>query len=119
LSVNFFNGSEQSKLEYRIKGISEWKEMVKVDKYDPYYLKINKRWEQFEEINLKDKWEETFGSNVNLPGSSMPKPSLSTHLWEANIGSNFPIGRHIIEVRAKDRYGRVFTDYSTFRVVVE
>ncbi len=119
LTVNFFNGSEQSKLEYRVKGISEWKQMEKVEKYDPYYLKIDQRWKQFEKIDLKSKWEETFEPDVTPPGSPMPAPRISTHLWETNLGSNFPAGRHVIEVRAKDRYGRVFTNYSSIRVVKE
>ncbi|MEL7119834.1 MAG: calcineurin-like phosphoesterase family protein [Bacteroidota bacterium] len=117
LTVNFFNGSEQSELEYRIKGVSEWKKMEKVDKYDPFYLKIDQRWKRFKEIKLREQWAETFESDVTLPGSPMPAPRISTHLWETNIGSDFPAGRHIIEVRAKDRYGRVFTNYSTLRVV--
>lgn len=119
LTVNFFNGSEQSKLEYRIKGISGWKEMEKVDKYDPYYLKIDQRWKRFKEMKLREKWEETADPEEELPGSPMPAPRISTHLWEANIGSNFPTGRHVIEVRATDRYERVFTDVSTLRVVKE
>ena len=118
LTVNFFNGSEQSTLEYRVKGISDWKKMEKVDKFDPYYLKIDRRWKQFAEIDLKGQWEKTFDpEKTTPPGTPMPAPRLSTHLWETNIGSNFPAGRHIIEVRAKDRYGRVHTDYSTLRVV--
>lgn len=117
LTVNFFNGSEQSDLEYRIEGISGWTEMEKVDKYDPFYLKIHQRWQRFKQINLMEQWEETIDPAVSPPGTPMPTPRKSTHLWEANIGSNFPTGRHTIEVRAKDRYGRVFTRYSTFRVV--
>lgn len=119
LTVNFFNGSEQSKLEYRIKGVSGWTAMEKVDKYDPYYLKIDQRWKRFKEIKLREKWQETADPEETPPGSPMPAPRISTHLWEANIGSNFPVGRHVIEVRAKDRYGRVFTDVSTLRVVKE
>ncbi len=119
LTVNFFNGSEQSKLEYRIKGVSAWKEMEKVDKYDPYYLKIDQRWKRFKELKLREQWEETFGAEATPPGSPMPAPRISTHLWETNIGSNFPSGRHVVEVRATDRYGRVFTDVSTLRVVEE
>ena len=119
LTVNFFNGSEQAKLEYRIKGMSEWREMTKVAKYDPFYLKIDERWDRLEEINLPETWVGTFGETVTRPGTSMPAPSVSTHLWEANIGSDFPAGRHIVEVRATDRYGRVFTDYASLRVVNE
>ncbi len=119
LTVNFFNGSEESKLEYRIKGATEWREMEKVDKFDPYYLKIDQRWKRLEEINLPETWVATFGEDTPRPGTSMPAPNISTHLWEANIGSDFPAGRHTIEVRATDRYGRVFTDHTTLRVVGE
>ena len=120
LTVNFFNGSEQSIVEYRIKGISEWQQMEKVDKFDPYYLKIDQRWKRFKAIKLQEQWEATFDSEeVTPPGTPMPEPRISTHLWETNIGSRFPAGRHIIEVRAKDRYGRVHTDFTTLRVVNE
>lgn len=119
LTANFFNGSEQSKLEYRIKGISDWTKMEKVDKYDPFYLKIDQRWDRFKEIKLREKWDETADAEGRPLEGGMPEPNISTHLWEANIGSNFPAGRQLIEVRAKDRYGRVFTDYATIRVVKE
>jgi hypothetical protein len=46
----------------------------------------------------------------------MNRPQNSTHIWEANIGTDWPLGRHIIEIKAKDRYGRTFTDYHTMRV---
>lgn len=119
LNVNFFNGGEQSKLEYRIEGTLDWTTMEKVDKYDPFYLKIDQRWKRFKKIKLREQWEENFGKETTPPGTSMPTPSISTHLWEANIGSDFPVGRHVIEVRATDRYGRVFTDVTTFRVEQE
>ena len=119
LTVNFFNGSEQSQLAYRIKGVTDWQELEKVEKYDPFYLKIDQRWKHFNDLDLRAQWEEKFGPDVAFPGSPMPAPRMSTHLWEANIGSDFPVGRHVIEVRAKDRYGRVFTDYTTLRVVAE
>jgi len=93
--------------------------MTKVDKYDPFYQKIDQRWKRFAAIDLRETWEETFDETTKFPGTPMPAPRISTHLWEANIGSAFPEGRHIIEVRATDRYGRVFTDYSTIRVVKE
>lgn len=119
LSVNFFNGSEQSTLEYRIKGLTGWTEMAKVNKFDPFYVKINERWQRFRKIKLAEQWQENFGEDTTPPGTSMPAPNISTHLWETNIGSAFPAGRYTIEVRAKDRYGRVFTDYSTLRVIEE
>lgn len=119
LTVNFFNGSEQSKLEYRIKGLTEWKTMEKVDKYDPYYLKIDQRWKNFEKLNILELWEADTTLVGDFPGTDMSAPRISTHLWEANLGTDWPEGRHIIEVKAVDRYNRVFTAYHTMRVVSE
>ena len=93
--------------------------MEKVDKYDPFYLKIDQRWDRFKEIKLREKWAASADAEGRPLEGGMPAPNISTHLWEANIGSNFPAGRQLIEVRAKDRYGRVFTDYATIRVVKE
>jgi hypothetical protein len=118
LTVNFFNGSEQSKLHYRIKGLTGWKEMKKVEKYDPYYLKISARWEKIKRLQLKEQWEaDTTGTQQPFPGTNMPEPRLSTHLWQTNLGTDWPAGRHIIEVKAIDRYGREFTAFHTMRVV--
>ena len=120
LTVNFFNGSEQSELNYRIKGLTEWKEMKKVDKYDPYYLNIIKRQENLRKLQLNDLWKaDTSLADQPFPFSNMPRPQLSTHLWEANLGTEWPLGRHVIEVMAKDRYGRTFSAYQTMRVVAE
>ncbi|XOV91794.1 MAG: calcineurin-like phosphoesterase C-terminal domain-containing protein [Bacteroidota bacterium] len=117
LTVNFFNGSEQSKLEYRIKGLTEWKEMKKVARYDPYYLMIDKRWDNFKKLQFREQWAADTALAEKFPGTPMPAPQISTHLWEDNIGTKWPEGRHIIEVRAHDRYGRTFTAYQTMRVV--
>ena len=46
----------------------------------------------------------------------MYEANNSTHLWQSNIGKNLPEGIHIIEVKAKDRYGRLFKDYHSIRV---
>jgi hypothetical protein len=120
LTVNFFNGSEQSQLEFRIKGLTEWQKMEKVDKYDPYYLKIDERWNNIKKLGLQELWEaDSSLSGQPFPGTDMPRPRISTHLWEANIGTDWPEGRHIIEVKATDRYGRTFTAYQTMRVVSE
>ncbi|HBH22134.1 MAG TPA: metallophosphoesterase [Cytophagales bacterium] len=118
LTVNFFNGSEQSTLEYRVKGLTDWRAMDRVDKYDPYYKMIAKRWEHFIRLKFSEQWKkDTATASMPFPGSRMPRPQTSTHIWEANIGTDWPEGRHIIEVKAEDRYGRTFTAYHTMRVV--
>jgi len=119
LTVNFFNGCEQSKVEYRIQGLTEWAEMEKVYDYDPYFLKISKRWEDMQKLKVMEQWEnDTTLSIDNFPGRRITEPQKSTHLWRTDLGTNFNVGRHIIEVKATDRKGRIFTDYHTMRVLV-
>ena len=116
LTVNFFNGSEESELSYRING-SEWKPMKRVFKPDPYFEKLGKRWKRFKAMKFREQWAAD--STVDLPpldGWDLPQPVYSSHLWEANIGTNWPAGRHLIEVQAKDRYGRTFSAYHMMRV---
>ncbi|MBS2099463.1 calcineurin-like phosphoesterase C-terminal domain-containing protein [Carboxylicivirga linearis] len=117
LTVNFFNGCENSKLQYRIKGQTDWKEMTKVVKFDPYYEKIAQRWKNFKKIKLDEVWLADSTLTVqDFPGMPLMGPAKSTHIWEANIGSDFPVGRYMIEVKAEDRYGRTFTAFHTMRV---
>jgi hypothetical protein len=116
LTVNFFNGSEEAELSYRING-SEWQPMQQVFKPDPYYAKLGKRWQRFKAMKFREQWDAD--TTVDLPpidGWDLPQPVISSHLWEANIGTDWPAGRHLIEVQAKDRYGRTFSAYHMMRV---
>jgi hypothetical protein len=119
LTVNFFNGCEQSKVEYRIKGTSDWREMDKVDDFDPYFLKVAKRWEGILKLKMREQWEaDSSLSMSDYPGRRVPRHQKSTHLWRTNLGTDFDAGRYIIEVKATDRNGRVFTDYHSMRVLI-
>nr|WP_321411816.1 calcineurin-like phosphoesterase family protein [uncultured Carboxylicivirga sp.] len=117
LTVNFFKGCEQSQVKYRIKGQTNWKEMKRVEKFDPYYEKIAQRWLNFKKINLDKVWLADSTLTVHdFPGSPLIGPAKTNHIWEANIGTDFDAGRYIIEVEAKDRYGRTFTAYQSLRI---
>ena len=117
LTVNFFNGSEESKLEYRIKELTDWRPMEKVAKHDPYFALLGKRWEKFKKIDFRAQWNADTTVDIhNFSGWTLPEPINSSHLWQANIGTDWPEGRHVIEVKAKDRYGQVFTSYHLMRV---
>lgn len=117
LTVNFFNGSEQSKLKYRIVGETEWKTMKRVSKVDPFYALLDQKWKNFDHLALEKQWkEDTALANQPVPGFDLPRPQKSAHLWEASLGTDWPVGRHTIEVQAKDRYGRTFTAYQTMRI---
>ena len=118
VTVNFFNGSEQSELHFRILGETTWQAMDKVDKPDPYYKRIYERHKSFLTLDFPKLWR----NNSELVDASYPipnrlsKPQNSTHLWEAKVGVNLPGGIHVVEGKAKDRYGRVFKDYQTLRI---
>ncbi|MDZ7738955.1 MAG: calcineurin-like phosphoesterase C-terminal domain-containing protein [Bacteroidales bacterium] len=117
LTVNFFNGSECSELLYRVKGFGDWKNMERKRTVDPYYLLLNQRWKTFNELGFIDQWDNNPSlSGQAFPGRDLPGPQPSSHIWVSAIGTDWPAGRHTIEVRAKDMYGRVFTSYHTMRV---
>ena len=119
ISVNFFNGSEQSELSFRVLGETGWNKMEKVSKQDPFYSLIYERFSDFNSIKLKDQWE----NNPELKNKPYPlikrmyEASNSTHLWQSEIGKNLTEGIHVIEVNAKDRYDREFKDFHTLRIV--
>jgi hypothetical protein len=117
LSVNFFNGSEQSKVKYKIHGQTEWKKMKKVEKIDPFYAKLYQRWENFKKLNLREQWKEDPSlKGQPYPGTYLPGPDKSSHLWEAPINTSLPAGRYSIEVKVTDRYKRTFTDFQSLRI---
>ena len=84
----------------------------------PQYSSSTWRYQNFMTLNFPNLWD----NNSELINAEYPlsrrfsRPTNSSHIWEANIGTNWPEGRHIIEVQAKDRYGRTFTEFHTMRV---
>lgn len=119
ITVNFFNGSEQSELSFRVLGETGWNKMEKVSKQDPFYSLIYERFSDFSSMKLKDQWE----NDPDLKNKPYPlikrmyEASNSTHLWQSEIGKNLTEGIHVIEVNAKDRYDREFKDFHTLRIV--
>ncbi len=119
ITVNFFNGSEQSELSFRVLGETGWNKMEKVSKQDPFYSLIYERFSDFNSINIKDQWE----NDPELKNKPYPlikrmyEANNSTHLWQSEIGKNLTEGIHVIEVKAKDRYDREFKDYHTLRII--
>ncbi|MGA0555441.1 calcineurin-like phosphoesterase C-terminal domain-containing protein [Larkinella sp. VNQ87] len=101
LYANFFQGSQHDSLQYRI-GQGAWKPMAQVAEADPAMLGVRFRYDS---------------ADQPLSGTKPSAPVLSTHLWRAKLGGDLPVGQHTIEVRAKDAYGRTFTEKTTFRVV--
>tara|TARA_Y100001958_G_scaffold10311_1_gene6354 strand:- start:10476 stop:12140 length:1665 start_codon:yes stop_codon:yes gene_type:complete len=119
ITVNFFNGSEQSELSFRVLGETEWAKMDQVSQQDPFYSLIYERFNDYNSLKIKESWE----NDPQLKDKSYPlikrmyEANKSTHLWQSKIGASLPEGVHIIEVMVKDRYDREFKDYHSIRIV--
>ncbi len=98
--ANFFLGHEGNTVEYRIND-GEWRPMVYTVAPDPAYMATVMRWDFTDTL---------------FAGRRPSNPVNSTHLWRGNIPTNLPLGEHRIEVRATDRFGRVYTQQSSYRL---
>jgi len=103
LAVNFFNGSAQAKVEYRVDE-GDWREARHQDIPDPLYA-----YNRFK-VDLSDE-------PIPVGEKSLPPPQNSSHIWTARLPTNLPAGEYTIEVRVTDRFERVFTDSTHYRIV--
>lgn len=95
LYANFFMGSAKDEVLYKInKG--KWSAMEHVVDFDPSYVEGLAAWKK-----ITDK---------KLRGRRPSNPARSTHLWKAPIPSTLSPGKYKISVKAKDMFGRVFTE---------
>ena len=99
--VNFFMGSAQDVVEYRIDN-NEWRKMRYLQGIDPNYNIKLMEWDFTEEL---------------LPGRRPSNAVVSTHLWTGSLNLDLPVGEHTIEVRAKDRYGKTHTGTRTYTIL--
>ncbi len=116
--VNYFMGSEQTKVEFRIKDVSDWQLMTSTKMIDPLYAKKVKFWEFLKKQDLYSKWRaDPEFADLDFPGRPMPEYVFqSNHIWTANLNKDLSAGKYVIEVRVKDRYNRTFHDYQLIRV---
>lgn len=99
--ANFFMGHEKSQVEYRFND-GEWKKMNFYRGVDPAYV-----------ANLYP-WDN---SGKQLAGRRPTDAVVSSHVWRVAIPNSLPLGKHKIEVRAKDDFGNTFI--STSSILVE
>lgn len=98
--ANFFMGSEQDTVLYRIdKG--EWQHMTYQKDFDPAFLHKLHEWDFAEEL---------------LSGRRPSNPAASKHLWRGNIATDLDLGPHTFEVKATDMFGRTFTRKGSYRL---
>lgn len=88
--VNFFMGSRNDLVEYRIDN-GAWQRMRFIEAIDPSYMTKLFEWDTTDKL---------------LPGRRPSNAVNSTHLWSGSLKLDLPPGEHIIEVKATDRYGR-------------
>lgn len=99
--VNFFMGSRNDLVEYRI-GKGEWQKMHYIEAADPSYTAMLFEWD------LTDRL---------LPGRRPSNAVNSTHLWQGSIKTDLPPGEQMIEVRATDRFGKQHHGEKRYRIV--
>lgn len=75
--------------------------MTYVEAPDPSFVESLYRWDTFEEL---------------VPGRRPSNAVNSTHLWRGRIPTNLDLGDHQIEIRAKDMFGRTFTQMSSYKL---
>lgn len=100
LYVNFFMGSENDKLEYRVDD-GKWEDLEYTTEADPSYVELVYEWELAEKL---------------MPGRRSSDPSLSTHMWKGKIPSDLEIGTHKIEIKATDMFGKIHTASRNYRI---
>jgi hypothetical protein len=99
LYVNFFMGGPDDSLAYRV-GKGEWIPMQAADEADPSYAAYLQDWDS---LPVKP-------AGIRRPSN----PAPCAHLWKAEIDTAaLPAGTREIEVRIKDRFGRIFTEKTT------
>jgi hypothetical protein len=97
--ANVYNGSERSRVEFRLDGSGAWTAMEKTPRADPFYEAAKR----LETEDMPDLWK--------LP-DAIPSP----HLWSARLPGGLAPGTHEIEVRTTDPWGRTFEARRALRV---
>jgi hypothetical protein len=59
------------------------------------------------------KWDTT---QELYTGRRPSNPEVSKHIWVAPFSRKLELGTHQVEVKAKDRYGKTYTQKATFEV---
>ena len=100
LFANFFSGSQNDIVEYRIDD-GEWKKMAYTKTFDPQYMLSVFKWDTSPSL---------------FEGRRPSNPEFSNHIWSTGFGRDLSVGKHRVEVRATDMYGQTYTASEEFEV---
>ena len=99
--VNFFIGSEQDSLFYKIDD-GRWKKMDHTPVHDPFFVREVVDWDFTEEL---------------FPGRRPSNPAESSHTWTGHLPTDLEAGEHTVYIRAHDMFGREYTAERKFTIV--
>lgn len=99
--VNLFMGGKGDKVTYSIDG-GKWNNMTQVEAMDPKFLGVLTKFDETETL---------------LSGRRPSNAVLSSHLWRGDIPAKLAAGKHEIEIKAVDRYGKTTTQKVSYTIV--
>ena len=100
IAANFFMGSKNDRVEYRFDD-GGWKPMTYTETVDPSFFQSVLKWDSETEL---------------LQGRRPSNPENSKHIWTAGFPAKLGLGKHRLQVRATDRYGKIHTAEQSFEV---
>ncbi|MDR3117977.1 MAG: calcineurin-like phosphoesterase family protein [Mediterranea sp.] len=98
--ADFLMGSREDTVECRVDN-GAWMKMQWSEEFDPAYYRYVQDWDYLEHLPL---------------GRRPSNPVVCSHLWKARIPTGLPAGEHRIEIRAKDRFNRIHTTKSVYKI---
>lgn len=98
--VNYYLGGEKDTIDYKVDN-GAWQLMTKKDAQDPHLLVDVMKWDTADDL---------------FSGSRPDSPNLSSHIWVAPVPSNLAVGKHKIQFRVRDMFGRTHLTERTYEV---
>ncbi len=100
IMVNVFAGNERSKVEMRLNGQGDWVSLTRTPGEDPTFQAA---------VSAEAKMQPP-------PDHKLPKPTKTEHLWRGRLPAAVPAGTHMLDVRATDMFGHVYTAQRVIRI---
>lgn len=98
--VNYFLGGEKDQIDFRVDN-GDWQQMKKTETYDPSLLLEVMKWDTADDL---------------LKGSRPSSPSMSSHIWVAPLPSDLTKGKHQVQFRLKDMFGRTHLAEKSYEI---
>ncbi len=109
VTVNVFAGSVRSKVAMQLNGQGDWVPLEFKPMRDPGVAAMG----------ALNPFLQSVVNGVELDslfGWQMDPPSVSYHMWMAQLPRNLSVGTHLLKVRTTDMFGQTWTASRIFRV---